>query len=256
MPSKFFFIFSIIGFLNAVAVPAQQANSLKLHTAPAPLFRDPVTDGAADPVIIWNRQEKCWWMLYSQRRANTEAPDVAYCYGTAIGIASSNDHGQSWVYRGTLDLEFEKGLNTFWAPDIVYENGIYHMFVVYIQGARIHWGGKKRMAHYTSKNLWDWKFIHFLKLSSEDVIDASLFKMPNGLWRIWYKDDANNATIMLAESKDLYKWSLINKPVISGSRQEGPKIFQYADWYWMLTDEWHGMRVYRSKDCLQWENRD
>ena len=23
------------------------------HQAPAPLFRDPITDGAADPVLIW-----------------------------------------------------------------------------------------------------------------------------------------------------------------------------------------------------------
>ena len=27
------------------------------HQAPAPLFRDPITDGAADPVLIWNRTE-------------------------------------------------------------------------------------------------------------------------------------------------------------------------------------------------------
>ena len=234
---------------------AQHADSIQLHIAPAPLFRDPVTDGAADPVIVWNRNEKSWWMLYSQRRANTEAPDVAYCYGTAIGIASTKNNGQTWVYRGTLNLEIEKGLNTFWAPDIVYENGMYHMFVVYIEGARIHWGGKKRMAHYTSKNLWDWKFIDFLKLSSEDVIDASLFKMPNGVWRMWYKDDAANAIIMMAESKDLYNWTLTDKPVIGGTAQEGPKIFQYAGWYWMLTDEWHGMRVYKSNDCLTWQKQ-
>ncbi|MBQ5689092.1 MAG: glycosyl hydrolase, partial [Bacteroidales bacterium] len=63
------------------------------QTAPAPLFRDPITDGAADPVIIWNRQEKSWWMLYTQRRANAETENVAYCYGNAIGIASSDDNG-------------------------------------------------------------------------------------------------------------------------------------------------------------------
>ena len=102
------------------------------HIAPAPMFRDPITDGAADPVMVWNREEHCWWMLYTQRRANTEAADVAYCYGTAIGIASSKDHGHTWVYRGTLNLETGKGLNTFWAPDVVYHNGVYHMFVVYL----------------------------------------------------------------------------------------------------------------------------
>lgn len=227
----------------------------KNHIAPAPLFRDPETDGAADPVLIWNREEKKWWMLYSQRRANTEAPDVAYCYGNDIGIASAEDNGQTFVYRGKLDLEFEKGRNTFWAPDIVYQNGEYHMFVVYIKGVRIHWGGEARLAHYVSKNLWDWKFLGFLKLSSNNVIDASLMKMPDNTWRMWYKDDAKNAAIMLAQSKDLYKWTFDTKPVLGKSVQEGPKIFKFGDWYWMLTDEWHGMRVYRSKDASTWEKQ-
>ncbi len=143
-----FFIFGLPLFSQEGAIPD------------APLFRDPVTDGAADPVLIYNRQEKKWWMLYSQRRANVESPDVAYCYGNDIGIASTDDNGQHWVYRGVLDLEFEKGRNTFWAPDIVYHNGEYHMFVVYIKGVRIHWGGKARLAHYVSKNMWDWKFMN------------------------------------------------------------------------------------------------
>ncbi len=28
------------------------------YAAPAPLFRDPVYDGAADPTVIWNHQER------------------------------------------------------------------------------------------------------------------------------------------------------------------------------------------------------
>lgn len=222
---------------------------------PAPLYRDPVTDGAADPVLVWNKQEKKWWMLYTQRRANAETADVAYCYGTDIGIASTDNDGVTWIYRGTLDLNIEKGKNTFWAPDVMYHNGTYHMFVVYIQGVRNHWGGKARMAHYTSKDLWNWKFLDFLKLSSENVIDASLIQMPGGMWRMWYKDDAGGAVIMLAQSKDLYKWTYDVKPVLGNTRQEGPKIFHYGDYYWMLTDEWNGMRVYRSKDANTWEKQ-
>ena len=115
--------------------------------APAPMYRDPITDGAADPALVWNRAEKCWWMLYTQRRANTEAENVAYCYGTAIGIASSDDNGQTWVYRGTLDLQIDPGHNTFWAPDIVWENGKYHLFVAYIRSVRTNWGGHARIVH-------------------------------------------------------------------------------------------------------------
>jgi len=37
--------------------------------------------------MVWNREEKKWWVFYSQRRANVEAPDVFFCYGMDIGIA-------------------------------------------------------------------------------------------------------------------------------------------------------------------------
>ena len=110
------------------------------HKAPAPMFRDPITDGAADPVVFWNDVEKCWWMLYTQRRANQETGDVAYCYGNPIGIAQSDDNGASWYYRGTLDLKIDRGHNTFWAPEIVYDKGVYHLFVAYIKGVRNQWG--------------------------------------------------------------------------------------------------------------------
>ena len=223
--------------------------------APAPLFRDPITDGAADPVVIWNRVEKSWWMLYTQRRANQETANVAYCHGTAIGIAESKDNGRSWVYRGTLDLKADRGHNTFWAPDVVYFEGRYHMFVSYIQGVRNHWGGQAHIIHFTSENLWDWTLSDTLPLSSDRVIDATLIQKPDGVWRIWYKDERARSAAMMAESRDLQQWTLAEKPVISGSSQEGAKVFRFGDYYWMLTDEWQGMRVYRSNDLDTWEKQ-
>ena len=64
------------------------------------------------------------------------------------------------------------------------------------------------MAHYTSKNMWDWKFEGFVKLSSDKTIDATFFRMPDGKWRAWYKDETRNAAIMTAESDDLFHWTL------------------------------------------------
>src|SRR6187402_3820224 len=110
----------LCGIINRLI--AQPIDTIKMHKAPAPLYRDPVYDGAADPVVIYNRDKKEWWMFYTQRRANMQTANVAFCYGTAIGVATSNDHGQTWVYKGTPALEFEEGLNTFWAPDIIFEN--------------------------------------------------------------------------------------------------------------------------------------
>lgn len=51
----------------------------------APLFRDPIYDGAADPVIIWNKEEKAWWIFYTNRRAFGPNCGVAFVHGTDIG---------------------------------------------------------------------------------------------------------------------------------------------------------------------------
>ncbi|WP_235991695.1 hypothetical protein [Metabacillus schmidteae] len=61
---------------------------MSLLTSPkAPLFRDPIFDGAADPTIIWNEEEKEWWMIYTNRRATVHCEGVAWVHGTDLGIA-------------------------------------------------------------------------------------------------------------------------------------------------------------------------
>lgn len=252
-PKDCLFLLLLLPLLNLEAVA--QKGDTTMHKAPAPLYRDPIYDGAADPVLIWNRVEKAWWMLYSARRANQPTQDVAAYYGTRIGVASSSDHGATWIFRGYLNLEFEKGWNTFWAPDVVFHNGSYHMFVVYIKGVRTHWGGNANIVHFTSKNLWDWTYDAPLKLSSDRVIDATIFKKPDGKFRIWYKDESRGAITMMSESTDLKTWETAREPAIGGKAHEGPKVFQYKNYYWMLTDEWQGMRVYRSTDLDHWEKQ-
>lgn len=226
----------------------------EIQAAPAPLFRDPVTDGAADPCVIYNRVEKSWWIVYTQRRANIDLHNVAFCYGNAIGIASSDNHGKTWVYRGVLDLDFEPGHNTFWAPDVFYHNGNYHMYVTYIKGVRSDWGGESRLAYYTSRDLWNWKFHKFIDVGMKNIIDGSVMQMPDKkTWRMWYRGD--HGWTRVSESKDLLNWKLIDEPAIKGDPHEGPNVFEFSGYYWMLTDEWSGMRVYKSSDLLQWEKQ-
>lgn len=249
------FILSGLIFFSAASVSFSQVKDSAIRKAPAPLFRDPFYDGAADPVLIWNREEKSWWMLYTTRRANIPTYDVSAYYGNKIGVTSTPDHGQTWIFRGYLDLEFEKGTNTFWAPDVIYNKGTYHMFIVYIRGVRNHWGGDAQIVHFTSKDLWDWKYDQPLKLSSNKVIDATIFKKPDGKFRIWYKDETRGAITMMSESSDLKNWETAREPAIGGKAHEGPKVFRFKNHYWMLTDEWQGMRVYKSSDLDNWEKQ-
>ncbi len=221
--------------------------------APAPLFRDPVTDGAADPCVVFNRNTKEWWMLYTQRRANSETAGVAYCYGNPIGVASSDDGGATWVYRGTLDLDFEPGHNTFWAPDVVWDGEKYHMYVSYIKGVRTNWGGQAVMMHYTSPDLWNWTFQGSCNLPKNNIIDATLLQKPDGEWRMWYKWDSKTCH---ADSKDLSNWEGPETPDISDRPHEGAKAFRFKDKYWIIVDEWHGMAVHSSDDLENWTRQE
>ena len=234
----------------AIAAILCGASLLNAAEAPAPLYRDPVTDGAADPCLVFNRDTKEWWMLYTQRRANCETAYVAYCYGNPIGVASSDDGGATWVYRGTLDLDFEPGHNTFWAPDVVWHDGKYHMFVSYIKGVRNHWGGQAVMMHYTSPDLWKWTFEGPAVLPKENVIDATLLQKPDGEWRMWYKWDSKS---YYADSKDLRTWrGPDDHPALAEKPHEGAKAFRFKDRYWIIVDEWAGMGVYSSDDLEHW----
>jgi sucrose-6-phosphate hydrolase SacC (GH32 family) len=220
----------------------------------APLFRDPIFDGAADPVVIWNRKCQEWWMIYTNRRATAEGPGFAWVHGTDLGVASSRDGGATWVYRGTLTgLDIEWGRNTFWAPEIIWHEGLYHMYVSYIQGVPVQWAGHKReVLHYTSPDLLAWTFGNKLELSSDRVIDACIYPLPDGGFRMWYKDEAHGSHTYAADSVNLYDWQVAG-PVITGRPHEGPNVFRLKGSYWMIVDEWHGQGVYRSDNLTDWE---
>lgn len=224
-----------------------------LPTASAPLFRDPVLDGAADPVLVYNHGERQWWMIYTNRRATTPGPGYGWIHGTDLGVASSPDGGNSWLYRGTLTgLDFEWGRNTFWAPEIIHHHGTYHMYVSYIRGVPLDWNHPRHIHHFISTDLLSWQHHGPLALASERVIDACVFQLPDGRFRLWYKDEDGGSITVAADSEDLYSWRDAG-PAITGRPHEGPKVFAFACSYWMIVDEWRGQQSYRSADLKRWE---
>lgn len=222
-------------------------------TPQAPLFRDPIFDGAADPTVIWNKKEQAWWIFYTNRRAYSPQIGVSYVHGTDIGIASSDDFGKTWIYRGTAQgLEFEPGRNTFWAPEILEQNGIYHMYVSYVKGIPVNWDRPRDILHYTSTDLWNWKFESRLELSSDRVIDACVIQTEDGRFKMWYKDERNNSYSYTAFSDDLYHWKP-GKAEITDCAHEGPNVFYFQGSYWMITDPWEGLGVYTSQNAKDWK---
>lgn len=227
-----------------------------MNIAKAPLFKDPLHNGAADPVVIYNREEKSWWMMYTNRVCDCPCDGVAWVHGTDIGIAESKDGGKTWLYRGIAEgLNFERGRNTYWAPEVIFHEGVYHMYVSYVRGMPDNWAWGRSILHYTSKNLWDWSFEKELELSSDKVIDACIYKLPGGKWRMWFKDERHDAHTWAADSDDLYNWTVVGEAV-GDCAHEGANVFKLGGQYWMITDEWRGLGVYSSNDCDNWTKQN
>ncbi len=218
---------------------------------PAPLFRDPLYDSPTDPVIIWNERESCWFLFYTQRRSSEFGIGVSTVHGTDIGIATSAD-GARWLYRGTAEgLRFEHGHNTFWAPEIIRAGGEYHMYCSYVRGIPTDWNWERQIVHYVSGDLWSWRFCGIIPLSSDRVIDACVYEIEDGLYKMWYKNERGGSHTNAAVSRDLYNWE-VTGPEITDCSHEGPNVFRFGGINWMITDTWHGQAVYSSPDFTHW----
>jgi hypothetical protein len=240
--------------LDAVVASADE----QLIVAPKPLFRDPIFDGAADPVVIWNPLVERWWMFYTNRRANVpNLSGVSWVHGTPIGIAESTDAGTTWRYVGTADFETPDDAideTTYWAPDVVRgPDGQWHMFVTVVPGVFNDWGHPRSIVHYTSNDLRRWRNPQPLELASDRVIDAGVLQLPDGNWRMWYNNERDGKSIYFADSPALFHWTDRGRATGVGNRCEGPKVVRWHDKYWMIVDQWRGLGVFRSDDALAWE---
>lgn len=83
------------------------------------------------------------------------------------------------------------------------------------------------------------------------MIDACVHPLPDGGYRLWYKDEVDDSHTWAADSPDLEHWEGVG-PVITYRPHEGPNIFALAGRYWMVVDEWRGQGVFHSEDLTAW----
>src|SRR5215469_1683678 len=253
-----FFIFAMVAlppFVETAASPKSgSAEPVRANKpAPKPLYRDPIHDGAADPSLIWNRKKHEWMMFSTNRRADMSAPphDVAWVHGTKIGIAESSDGGATWKYAGTAEIPYGKPDYTFWAPELLSDRGMYHMFLTVVPGTFHDWNAPREIIHLTSKDLLKWKFVSRLALSSDRTIDPCVLKLDDGTWRLWYKDERDHSFIHFVNSTDLDHWTP-GGVAVDDRPSEGPIVFRWKGSIWMIVDAWSGLGVYRSSDATHW----
>ncbi|MEI7910327.1 MAG: hypothetical protein WCK77_11875 [Verrucomicrobiota bacterium] len=229
------------------------AGKLDLANVPAPLFRDPVFDGAADPSVLWNGTEQAWYIFYTQRRANQNLPGVSWYYGTKIGIAKSTDAGRTWNYIGTAE-GLSRGLaaESFWAPHVFEDNGTFHLFVAFVPKiASDGFSGKGQILHYTGRDPVHWKFSDTVDVGWDDVIDPCLVKLRDGRWLMAFREDRPQARTAMVTSLDLQHWTRLED--VTGDRpHEAPVVLYWKDKFWLFIDEWRGIGVYQSDDGIRY----
>lgn len=250
-------------FLFSCGVNAQQTDF------PAPIYANPNYCGSCDPEIVWNPCTEEWIFFYTGRRP---ALGVAATCGNPIGVATSKDFIH-WAFEGYCMFDGEGGKpdseHTFWAPGVIIDGNEAHMFVTYKEDATPPWGIGGCIAHYKApiaNMLSGWKRVN-VTISEDNCLDASVIKLKNGKFRMYYVGGINNPetkgrkTIRYAESDSLYNWQVkgnvlgeVNDNAVHGlGYQEGVYVFQLKGRFYMLTDPHKGLATYSSDDGVIWK---
>jgi hypothetical protein len=262
--------FVLILATSGVLCAAQSSGPLALDPSrprpvgklvPRPLYRDPAFDAPTDPVFCFNAEAGKWYLYYTARRATaTNAPGVSWVHGSNIGMAESTDGGATWTYRGTAQIDYGKDQHphdyTYWAPEVMWDGGRYHMFLSYVPGIFNDWNHPREIGHLTSADGVKWESLGKVNLKSDRTIDPCVMQVPGGGWRMWYKDERAKRSLCYADSPDLMNWEA-KGTAVTNFNGEGPKAFHWKGKYWLIADCWkNGMRVWNSDDCLNWTMQD
>ena len=244
--------------LVALALTACWSKTVVYREASDPLFVDPVYNGSTDPMVCYNPVTRTYYMYYTSRRSNVPGlGGIESVHGSPIGMAESRDGGATWEYVGDAEIGYHPDKDpTYWAPEVIWNEGEFHMYLSYVPGIFDTWEHPRDIVHLTSVDGKTWVKASILKLSSNRVIDACIFPLPEGGWRLWYNNEPDGKSIYYADSPDLYQWTDKGKVESVKVNGEGPNVFAFGGKYYMIVDEWKGLSVFYSDDLENWTKQE
>lgn len=254
-----FSYFSILALMiTAVLSCVNSATGTEYKEADNPLYVDPIYNGSTDPMVCYNPTTESYYMYYTSRRSNVPGlHGTESVHGSPIGMAESKDGGATWEYIGNANIDYHPDENpTYWAPEVIYADGKFHMYLTYVPGIFDNWNHPRDIVHLTSDNGRDWHTESVLDLAVRKVIDACVAQLPDGTWRLWYNNEPDGKTIFYADSEDLYNWTDKGKVTSILTNGEGPNVFTLNGRNYMIVDEWKGLSVFTSDDFTNWKKQE
>jgi hypothetical protein len=254
---KYIFVVGSAISLMVLAFSCKQKH-FEYKEAASPLYIDPIYNGSTDPMVCYNPISGSYYMYYTSRRSNVPGlGGIESVHGSPIGMAESKDGGASWEYIGDCNIDYHPDENpTYWAPEVIFHDGLFHMYLTYVPGVFDTWAHPRDIVHLTSKNGKDFHAESVLQLSDDHVIDACIIQKPDGGWRLWYNNETDGKSIYYADSPDLYRWIDQGKVTSVSANGEGPNVFYFQGQYYMIVDEWKGLSVFLSDDLTEWTKQE
>ena len=258
MKRHLIFILSVAATIAAICSCGSGEPAVEYKEAANPLYIDPVYNGSTDPMVCYNPTTETYYMYYTSRRSNVPGlQGTESVHGSPIGMAESKDGGATWEYIGNANIDYHPDENpTYWAPEVIYAYGKFHMYLTYVPGIFDNWEHPRDIVHLTSDNGRDWHTESVLDLAVRKVIDACVTQLPDGTWRLWYNNEPDGKTIFYADSEDLYNWTDKGKVTSIVTNGEGPNVFTLNGRNFMIVDEWKGLSVFTSDDFTTWTKQE
>ncbi len=237
-----------VGALTGSPVQCSEAEGAVVNDSPVGCQSRDLTEPAGETEGLYEFQKDC-------DSSKTNNPSVIL--GFASDATSPYTGEVAGVLRTAEDSHPERSRilkmtdnATFWAPEVVFDGESYRMFVTYIDGVFSEWAGEASIEQYISPDLLQWRRVGRVEIESARVIDPCLFPLPQGGWRMWYKDEKRGSRTCFCDTEDFVSWRY-GGFAADETAQEGPNVFALGGYYWLVADVWDGLAVYRSDDLTR-----
>jgi len=203
------------------------------------------------------------WHVYAITHAEPANPLDEKSFGHATAPSPTGP----WTKRPfALTADPALGESHIWAPHVVHDNGVYHMF--YAAGTPNHAAYRMHLATSTDLNNWTRSPSNPLFTDGFDARDPMVTKIGTQ-WVMYYTANrtptGGNHQVAYRTSPDLVRWSgkqvAFEHPAAgtSGGPTESPFVVFRGGWWYLFVccdPGYKDTRVYRSRDPLRFSVND